>query len=83
MPKVIFQGENASGYTRCWGYTFPTGEAVEVDSAVLEQATGHPEFEVVADKPAKAENPPAEKEKPVPAPKTAAKPKAPRKKAGK
>jgi hypothetical protein len=83
MPKVIFRGENASGYTRCWGYTFPTGEEVEVDDAAVKQAETHPEFDVVAEKPAKAENPPAEAISEAEAPAPAKKPRKPRKAAKK
>jgi hypothetical protein len=75
MAKVTFTGVNASGYTRCWGYTFPCGGTVEVDDPeAIERAKTHPEFTVDEKSPAKAENPPAESEKAAEAPVTASKP---------
>lgn len=45
--RAIFKGDNASGYVEYWGYHFPCGEAVEIDTAeAIEGAQKHPEFEV-------------------------------------
>jgi hypothetical protein len=72
--KVTFTGSNASGYVAYWGYHFPCGEAVVVETAeAIEGATRHPEFQVEAD--AKAENPAAESEETAAAPAEAPKPK--------
>jgi hypothetical protein len=62
MAKITFLGENASGHTKAWGVHFPCGEAVSVDDVdVIEAAKRHPEFGVVEETPAKAENPLAER----------------------
>jgi len=61
--KVTFTGRNESGYTNCWGYHFPCGEAVEVDDKdALEEARRHPEFKVAEAAP-KSEPKPAPKQR--------------------
>ena len=43
--QFTFNGSNISGKTSVGDYTFPTGEAVEVnDAETIRRLTGHPEF---------------------------------------
>lgn len=57
---VTFNGVNESGYTRCFGITFPCGETVEVaDPDLVASLRTHPEFTVSDEAPkAKAETAP-------------------------
>lgn len=47
--RATFTGVNASGYVRYWGYHFPCGKPVEIDTVeAIEGVKRHPEFELEA-----------------------------------
>lgn len=47
--RVTFNGQNASGYTSCYGAKFPCGKTitVELDGHAFQKLDNHPEFDVV------------------------------------
>lgn len=79
--KFRFIGQHTGdGIITMFGTDFIGDEPSNVTSEEgIRRLSSHPEFELVADEPAKAENPPTEKEKPVSAPKAAPKTRKPRK----
>lgn len=67
--KAKFTGSNASGYVDYWGYHFPCGEVVTINSEeAIAGVRQHPEFSFVKD-----EKPPSVGSAKPPAPKAPAK----------